>query len=479
MPKIVSGKTSIRVVASGQLPAWRMAMTQNDRLYNVSAAEPDQANSSIVFPGGVVPYGFTTNELYARDVISGYASGVLVEDVGGLYGTMIYGTGGHTRIQTQLLSLSISDDSPTFGWFQQPQFETSAINGAEIYYNRAEFDALPTNRKTGNGVETEGDMTAAWLAAGGQFPMGYEGWIFPKKLIYGQLGRNNPHGFRYMAPCYLPIAMTGTGAGGYLVVEAPQGPFAQSWIPAGSKASDLTDPSALWPSGNRKWPIWCKNVRTGAWTRLQGFQPDYPPYGFIRQHTAVSRSQKRVYVSVDVGSGTTAYWYIDFANGIANATVSGLVAPATQVAPNRATPGAFTEGHPGGRHLWYWPDLENPAGFVLQDLDSRTQARLNIGQGLSVPASSEPGMQYDATNNRIFIIQNYGGSVIKYRSVSIPSDPLNAAGYVVSTEKTLSVDSSVSIQGFTHFYGKVRFIPELGVILIPQEAGRMLAFRPS
>ena len=474
-------RTIGRVASVVSMPAWRQAMTSLDTLYNVSAAPPSQANSSIAFPGGIVPYGFSTNEDYGWDVMSGYSSGVLLEDVGGPFGTMVFGTGGHTRIQNQILSLGISDDVPAFGWFQQPYFETSAVNGAELYYNRAEFNALPANRKTGDGGGTEVAMTTAWLASGAVFPMGYEGWIFPRKLVYGQLGKNNPHGFRYMTPNYVPSAMTGTGAGAYLVVEAPQGPFSQGWLPSGASTADMVDPSARWPSGGRKWPVWCKDVFSGVWTRLAGgYQPDYSAYGFIRQHTAVAADQKRVYVSVDVGGGTAAYWFIDFTNGIAGATISKLITPTTNVAPNRGATGAFTAGHPDGRHLWYWPDLLNPSGLIVQDLDSGTQTRLSVGQGLNILSTDEPGMQYDAANNRILILQRYDGGVLKYRSVSIPSDPSIAAGYVVSAERTLVANSSVAQPvAPSRFYSKARLHSQLGVIFVPQDRGRMLAFRPS
>jgi hypothetical protein len=462
------------------LPAWRLAMTEHDRLYNVSAGPPSDANSSIVFPGGVVPYGFSTNENYGWDVMSGYSSGVLLDDVGGPFGTMVFGTGGHTRIQNQLLSLGLSEDAPTYGWFQQPYFESSDVNGAELYYNRAEFDSLPVTRRTGDGFGTEGDMTAAWLAAGGEFPMGYEGWIFPRRLVTGQLGNNHPHGFRYMAPSYIPSSMTGTGAGAYVVIEAPQGPFAQSWIPSGAPITSLVDPSAIWPSGRRRWPIWCKNVQTGEWERLLGgYQPDYPPYGYIRQHSAVARDQRRVYVSVDVGGGTAAYWYIDFADGIAGATVSELVSPTTAVAPNRGTTGAFTDGHPDGRHLWYWPDLLDANGLILQDVDLGTQTRLAIGRGLEIPAGTHPAMQYDAAGHRMIILQHGADGALVYRTVSIPTDPLDASAYVVSDERTLAVDDSVATPvGASYFY-KTRLHPTLGVMFVPQDRGRMLAFRPA
>lgn len=455
-------------------------MSQVDRLYNVSVASPSQANSLIVFPNGIVPYGFSTNEDYGWDIMSGYSSGVLIEELGGAFGTMVYGTGGHTRIQNQILSLNLSEDTPNFGWFQQPYFETSAVNGAELYYNRTEFSALPANQKTGDGGGTEGTLTAAWRAAGSKFPMGYEGWIFPQKIIYGQLGNNHPHGFRYMAPCYIPATLTQWSSGAYLVIEAPQGPFAQSWLPEGATTEDLVHSSARWPSGRRKWPIWAKNVQTGIWSRLPGgFQPDYQGYGFIRQHSAVARDQRRVYVSVDEASATAAFWYIDFSAGFSGATVSGLLRPSTSVAPLRGTTGVFTDGHPDGRHLWYWPDLLSPTGLIMQDLDQVRQVQLAIGNGLSIGSGEEPGMFYDATGNRLVIVQRKSDGTIRYRVIQIPADPYQVSGYQVSAEKTLELDPSVVVSGYTHFYSKMKYHSQLGVVLVPQDRGRMLAFRPS
>lgn len=462
-------------------PAWRKAMTELDRLYPVSQAAPSEADKHIVFPRGVIPTHFGDRDDWGWDVMSGYSSGVLLEDVGGPFGTLVFGTGGHTRLQNQLLSLSISDDSPGFGWFQQPYFETAEVNGAELYYDPVQFAALPPEHKTGDGGGTETTMTAAWRAAGCPFPMGYDGWIFPRKLVTGQLGRNHPHGFRYMAPAYIPPSLTGTGSGAYVVVEAPQGPFAQSWLPSGAQPADLMDARGLWPSGRRKWPVWIKNVSTGHWERVaSGFQPDYPGYGFIRQHTAVARDQKRVYVSVDVGGGTAAFWHIDFSDGVPGATISTLTRPSTAVAPHRGTSGAFTAGHPAGRHLWIWPDLLNPTGLVVQDLDAGKQYRLNIGQGLQMAPSSEPAMQYDAANNRVLVLMHQGGGTITLQTISLPGDPENASGYVVSPAQALAVDPSVpSRVAPSYFYSKARYHAPLGVMFVPQDRGPMLAFRPS
>jgi hypothetical protein len=456
-------------------------MTVTDRLYNVSADIPNDANDKLVFSGST-PYGFGTNQLHGWDVMTGYSSGVLLEDVGGPYGTLVIGTGGHTRLQNQLLSLNVSQDSPMFDWWQQPYYETSAVNGAELYYSPAEFVALPSNRKTGDGGGTEQALSLAWVAAGGfsQGSMGYEGWIFPSKLTYGQLGKNNPHGFRYHAPCYIPPSFTGTGAGAYVCIEAPQGPFSQSWQPSGASVSDMVVPGSIWPSGRRKFPIWVKNTQTRAWTRLSSWQPDYMPYGFVRQHSAVARDQKRVYVSVDVGGGTAGYWFIDFTNGIAGATVSSVTQGAAPVGPNRGSAGAFTDGHPTGRHLWFWAN-GNPAKenyLILQDLDAGTNNQVGPIGGYSTAYNGGDAFMYDSANNRILVVRRPLSNSISYLAISIPADPTNAAAYSVSS-RTLTIDSGASVSDVSLYHKKCFLHPTLGVVFIPQNTGRMLAFRPS
>lgn len=475
--------------AGNVLPAWRSRISLPDTLYNVtdSGVVPNSANSGIVFKNNVIPYGFTLNGLHGQDVMSGYSSGTLLEDVGGAFGTIVYGTGGHTRIGNNLLSLGISQDSPQFGWFQQPQYETAEVNGAELYYNRSEFDALPSSRKTSNGAGTESALTAAWLAAGGfaQGSMGCEGWIFPRKLVWGQMNNGNPHGFRYAIPTYVPASMTGWGAGGYLVTLGPQGPFAQGWAPTGAKVSDMVDASSIWPSGRRKNPVWIKNVATGQWTRLSQPAPDFTPYGFIGSATAVARDQKRVYVSFDVGNGTASWYYIDFSNGVAGATFSPVIVPKGNTAPKRTSCGAFTDGHPAGRHLWYWVDAQGGANgiakyLVMHDKDAKIAYRLNL-PGLGVPndLNEQVGMSYDAANNRIFILYNLANGGLRYDVINIPADPTIAANYMVAT-RVLGFDPSVSQSlSLAHFYGKTRYHAALGVIFVPQHQGRMLAFRPS
>jgi len=466
----------IGTVDDGQMPAWRRAMTQSDRLYYVSAAAPGWTGGTLQRP---LPTQFGPGEEDSQygagwDVLSGYSSGTWLEDVGGPWGTMVYGTGGHTRLQNQLLGLNLNPDSPAFSWWQQPQFQTAAVNGAELYYNPAEFDALPANRKI-----LAGESVANW---DGGFPVGFNGWIFPRKLVTGQMGNNCPHGFRYSSTCFVPASVTG-GDSLYFAALGPQGPFAQSYIPSGSPVANWVQPEALFNNNqNRRVPYYFKNTRTGAWTEHK-WQPDLALYGFTGQQCGVFRDMRRIYVSADRAGGTAGWWHIDLSNGLAGVRRSDWFSPTTNLAPNRYACGAWTDGHPSGRHMAYFPDLLNTGGLVVQDFDNNQQYRLPIGKGLNIPANVERvGMSYDALGHRILVLlMDPTTQALFYFSIGIPSDPLNAAAYTVSRRELGLQDPGMSSQlsDATTFARKTHLLPRLGVVLVPFGRHRMLGFVPS
>ena len=115
----------------------------------------------------------------------------------------------------------------------------------------------------------------------------------------------------------------------------------------------------------------------------------------------------------------------------------------------------------------------------MQDFDTGTNYRLNIGQGLSIPTNSEQiGTSYDAANNRLLVVLT-NGTTVTYFSIGLPSDLTNAAAYTV-VERTVSFsDGSMSAANLAHFYGKTNIHPTLGVVLVPANQQRMMAFRPS
>jgi hypothetical protein len=466
-------------------PAWRQAMTQQDRLYYVSAAGPSWTGGTL---NATLPshFGATAeNEDYGAgwDVMTGYSSGTLLEDVGGPWGTMVYGTGGHTRLQNQLLGLNLGAHSPAFSWWQQPQYRTSAGNGAELYYSPSEAAALAAGPRGSAAVIPLSENPSAWDR---RFPVAFDGWIYPDKMTTGQMGDNVPHGFRYSTTCFVPASVTG-GDSMFFACTGPQGPFAQSSKPTPDPDTtpfrEWFKPEALLSDGtSRRPPFYFRNTRTGAWTEHK-WQPDFARYGYTGQQCGVFRDLKRVYISGDRGGGTAGWWYIDMANGFANLTVSARVEPATSVAPNRYACGAWTDGHPQGRHLVFFPDLLNRAGLVVQDFDNNRQQRLDIGQGLNIPINDERvGMSYDALRNRILVLlQNSDTQALYYYVISLPSNPLDASAYRVSLRNLSLDDAAMSTQlgDTTYFYRKTHLHPTLGVIFVPFGRNRMLGFIPS
>jgi hypothetical protein len=472
-------RTISRIITdASQPPVWRREMVTSDRLYYVGNSSAGQADG-LQTP---MPTHFGQSQVDAYggagwDVMTGYSSGTLLEDVGGPWGMMVYGTGGHTRLQNQLLGFALSADSPTFNWWQQPQFQTRATNGAELYYNPAEFDALPANRKI-----LSDESVSSWDKG---FPVGFDGWIYPNKMTTGQLGNNCPHGFRYSTTCFVPSSVTG-GDSVLFASLGPQGPFAQAWKPSDGQISDWLSPEAMFTARNgtvgRRQAFYFKNTRTGVWAEHK-WQPDYLGYGFVRQSCGVFRDLKRIYISGDEANSTAGWWYIDMSNGLANFTRSNWFVPSTAIAPNRYASGAWTDGHPANRHLVYFPDLANTAGLVVQDFDTNQQYALDVGKGLNIPTNNEwIGMSYDARLNRILVLlQDYTTKDLYYYAIGIPSDPRDAAGYTVSKRLLSLGDPAMQSQlgDTTYFYRKTQLHPTLGIILVPFGRSRMLGFIPS
>lgn len=477
-------------VGARPIPAWRTAMTAEDTLYYVTANTPEDAPLLGALPTYM---GDGTVEFYgaAWNVMRGYSSGTHLTDVGGAFGTMVYGTGGHGNIMTGMLGVDLNADSPAWDWWQEPYYQTSdtfAITAADIYYNATEAAALIAGPR-GTAARIRGGSESADVATwDGLFPLAFEGWIIPRKMTTGQMGNNAPHGFRYANQCYLPAAFTGSDPMFYVGL-GQQGPFVQSYAPETVSDSTWFEAASL-SSGARRWPYHFKNCTTGAWTMHQ-WQPLGVGYGgYGGQCIGTFADTKRMYVCSAI-SGSPAYYYLDFTSGYAGHTVS---TPVTSLIPmHNYCSGAFSDGDSAGRH--FCVSLGNDAAhltkLVVYDFDAGTSYRIDLNSfGFSYTAADEwLGMSYDATNQRVLLVmRNASTRLVEYWSIT-PGATLSTEAQWSAEHRVLDVtDAAMSSSAYTtategdglsHFYGKVRFLESLGVILIPSNKQRMLGFRPS
>lgn len=465
----MSDHRTIGRITTNALPAWRQAMTVTKRLYVVSSNKPGDAVGLTPNP---VPTHFGDNATGSFgagwDVMSGYSSGNLVESIG-MHGTMVYATGGHTRLQNQMLGLPISNASPAHEWFEQPNYQTADVNGANLYYDPS------------SSVQTVGEDGATWNRA---FPVRFGSWVFPRKLTDGSMGNGVPHGLRYATCAYVPPNVSGSDP--LLVcILGPQGPFAQAYRPANVTDAEWFDAAWVWPSGRRKWPIHALNLRTRSWSRI-GIQPDINGIGgFAASAIQVDAGSRKAWVSID--GSTALHFSLDFTAfpSTGEVAVGGVVTPAASIAPNRYSQGALTSGSPNGDLLWIWSSLSSNTALVIQNLKAGTNHTVDLSsKGLWLPIGLEKlGFSYDKDANRIIVVVPDGNPAslangIACWELTVPPDFTNAASWTV-TKTVLTTDAAVpTLTGLTmaEFYGKTRYLPWLGVCLVPFHT-TMLGFR--
>lgn len=484
-------------------PAWRQAMTQTDRLYYVGTQTPENAPA---LPGMPTQFGSSPSGTYGSgwDVMSGYSGSTLIEDAGGPFGIYIHGTGGHNRVQNQILGFNLNLDDPTYTWWQQPTWKTSDTGGANFYYSPSEQAALIAGPRglaafieNPNGYGESFESVARWDR---QFPVAYNGWIFPRKMTTGQMGDGTPHGLRYATHAYIPASMTGTDPM-LLATLGPQGPFVQGHIALGdgslttatapgnqnTSEVDWFDPSVL-VSGKRRWPYYLKNIRTGAWTVHQWQPLNVGRGGFSNTPICVFPDLKRAYVIGTIGSGY-GYWYLDFSAGFAGHTVSGTTTGL--LGTHRYADSAYSAGDPLGRHfaVSLSDSGSHTTKLVVYNFDAGTSFHVDLAAaGFSYDVQDNHlNLSYDARRQRVYMTQR---NATTWRPevwvINVPADITNTAGWT-ATLRTLALDNAG--MATTHFdqrddrqaytYGKARYMPRLDCILIPFTSRRALAFRPS
>lgn len=499
-------RTISRTVTNAQ-PAWRSAMTATDRIYWATTTEPWHA------PALSLPtrfgYGDTAPNTFGAGwfIMSGYASGLLLDDVGGPHGTMVYGSGGHKIIANQILGLNLNQSDPTWSWWHQPTYKASDTGGANLYYAPSEASALIAGPRgtaarilstDAGGPSAETTSAAAWDRA---FPVAFEGWIFPRKLVSGQMGDNVPHGFRYSSTAYVPASVTGTDPM-FFTITSSQGPFDQNAKPAGVSDSDWFDSSALVGGvGARKHAYYFRNCRTGAWTEHQ-WQPDGMSLAgrYDSPSLGVFRDTRRIYVVGGKG-GVNGFYYIDMAPGFAGHTVSSYVGAQTggglHLNINGYCAGAFSEGDPLGRHFMVTVsnDVAHLTKLVVYDFDANTSFHVDLSSyGFAVASANDEriGISFDAVNRRIILLMAPEGqeNAPFYWSIAVPSTLSTTPGDWSASKRFLAFDDPVQMQylfvvgqsnqdKLAGFYGKTRLHPTLGIVLIPSGNRRQCAFIPS
>lgn len=481
-------RTLARVVSNTR-PAWRQAMVAEDTLYYVGTNTPESAPQLLGMPtqfgkgGGPPGDGFLGA---GWDVISGYASGTMVSDDGGPFGKVVYGCGGHTRVQNQLLGFDINKDNPTFGWWHQPTWSTADVNGANFYWSPTESAALqagPRGAAAFIDPDNEPATAATWDR---QFPVAFGNWIFPRKMTTGQMGNNVTHGVRYKTTGYIPASMT-RGDPLYLAVMGAQGPFGLSYKAAGTTDADWFDSSVL-VSGARRWPYYFRNARTDTWA-LHQWQPAGTLRGTSYSGTPVCvfTDIKRAYVLAAVTG--SSYWYLDFTLGYVGHTVVNPGA-ASYPAMSGYCGVAWSEGDRLGRHfaVGLARTMTDETKLVVIDFDAGTSFYVDLAAyGFAAwPEEEFQNMTYDATRGRVLFLRRGSNNRLEYWSITVPAVLTNVAGWVCSAKRTPALaDAGMASTHFggndrmAHLYGKSDFIPRLGVCLVPFTQQPMLAFVPS
>lgn len=436
----------------------------------------------------------------------GYGGSVYVPDLG-TYGTLIFGSTGEHSLTEQLTSFNLSENNPSWQFYQQPKYATNNLTGgsanaesadtlnADWYYNPTDFGNLPAAQQLNWNAQdaAAGSWYSSWVSRGKPYPFGYAGWV--ARRPYGAnngstiLGSSRPQFFRYNMPCYIPASMTGTGDGAIIVnsLGTIYGPYNQGPIISGAAEADFF--AETWGVGGpRKNWLYAMNVRTKVWQRLSVPIPNGFGYkdDIGNPHSAVDVVNKRIYYTTVIG-GNRGVYYADFTNGLSNITI-----PSSPPAYTDRT-GGFTvaynsifcapiSGPLSGRKLLYIQDLNNNA-LILHDLDNNTIDRLSI-TGLP-SGEGYYRMGFDKSTNSILITTVVSASVINCRSYVIPSTPTNTAGYTVTNRTPVMNGNSVEVDG----YGSVlidsccsgqrcEYIPNLGVIFVPMVTQKALVFKP-
>jgi len=468
-------------------PSWVQDMTNTNMVYAVGEAPSSALAGKIIWPSegaeNTLYTGTDANYLYMH---YGYGGSLFMGDVGA-NGTMVFGYTGEATFCEQMTSFGLADAGWSF--FQQPLYATSLSEAvamdADWYYNVADFNALPSSRKV-----PRGSGESSWIAGWDKgFPIGYVNWVMRRKSQSTFLGNNRPHWFRYGMPAYVPANATGTGSGAIVVNSRGTiyGPFSQGPKPSGLSEGDWF--ANVWPSGNHKHYLYAMNVGTKQWSRLEPPIPDRNRGSNIEPYHPQSvwdAANKRIYYTA-YDSDNAVYW-ADLSNGLlgmtwggpTNLTSIGGAALAMLGDDGNSILCVPSSGSLAGRRLWFFKanNYSTPT-LGLIDLDRNNLYRLTAA---GLPSTGEVwGFGYNAATNIVFITTKGSAGVRSYR-FPIPSDPTSAANYSISMTP-LGFAPGVSLEAgeaVTKQLGqRSNYLSSLGIILMTQRTGKMLAYKPA
>lgn len=465
------------------LPQWRLDMVATDTVYEIGDA-PSVLAAKIVWPDGVANPPFFTGPEITNPHFS-YGSSVYVPDVG-TYGTLLFFSTGEDTFHNQISGFGLSANTPTYDYWQQPSFVTSAeaaaTANADWYYSPTDAGDIETNQPQ-RVITQDGLWDATWDDV---FPVTINDWVLRRKPTNFTTGNNVAHWARYDSAVCIPASMTGTGYSAILCnPRCFHGPFTSGgggWKPPGISAAQWS--TELWAGVRRKSFVHAQNTNTKAWSIIADPIPDVTGYSgdIASTRACVDTVNKRVYYQdYDTGSVTRCVYYLDCSSGLASATFSAaiLLTEYSSAGFSQASNSVLTDQSPAGQRLWFFKDGANDGGLLVIDLNAGTFRRIAGVTNLDF-TTDQLAFSYIAASNEIVITSKSGGVPKNWRFV-VPADPTNAANYSV-TKTTLALDTGVTVeaahQDTWQFGERSKYIPELGVICLTQRYGKILAYRP-
>lgn len=342
-------------------PAWRKAMTAPHTIYNIS----DNAirNIKFTFPGGQIPAQFANadGEAGTGGTIFGYGGGVHMRGAGA-HGVIAFGSGGENFAGNMTGALNLNGAMAHYEVWQQPQYSTKTGPGVEFFWDPAEADKLPANRKFPLLKFDKGKWD-------GGYPLAIGGWIYPGPVKYVEPVAGVPLGqYRYDQHCTIPAEHTGLDTGVWFI------PNVHFMAPGSYYGIDMALCGDFWPSGKKKWYTHYQREDTKAWTRLPDPVPEgLAPGSFSSQVVGFSAKHKQVVVPCQSGNRECAVF--DVSRGLAKgawAMKPFRKVGAAEVGIRCGQKSAVSNGHPRNRALFVWyngPYGKEPAALNILDLD--------------------------------------------------------------------------------------------------------------